>query len=263
MPRALEIIGFQATAPGATATAFAAVAGNSLTIRDSRRDVKLVAQTIRRQTAGFHRITSPSLHDNTFGIQFATSASNGYHMFMPAPQILRPQDTLTVVGTGSATAGDIESGAILLRYDDLPGVDANLIDTATLRRRMRNLFMTFNTVSAGTSGGWSGSEAINVETDAFKANTEYALLGISVSQNAACSIRVVGPDWGNLGIGVPARTDTGVNSDMNYFQLLSDATGEACIPVMNSANKALTTIDCLQDENGADPVAVLHWAELK
>jgi len=267
MGKALEIIGLQATAPTQTESAFAAVAGNSLTIRDHRKDAFLLAMLGKRQTGGFLRLTSPLMHDNNVGTALYTPGSNYISQrVFTSQQKLYPQDTIAATGTGSATAGDIESNALVAFYEDLPGVDANLISYAELEKRTVNLLTTVNTLAAGTTGGWTGDEAVNAEEDAFKANTDYALLGIMNATQAAF-IRYVGPDWGNLGVGVPGPVSGATNyngiASERWFVDLALLTGKPCIPVMNASNKGLTTISALTDENGTDPLLWTMWAELK
>jgi hypothetical protein len=117
-----------------------------------------------------------------------------------------------------------------------------------------------NSISTGTAGGWSGEEAINVEFDNFKANTDYALMGYLVS--AEClAVRWRGSDTGNLGVGGPGTIDQR-DLTARWFCTLSDEFGLPLIPVFNSANKSSILVDCAQDENGADVVVTSLFAEL-
>ena len=263
MGRAMEMVSVQATAPGAGGAAGAAVSGNSLTIRDSRKAARIVGLWSNRQGVGGVRLTSPLIHDTTYGISNFASVGGQTVSLFPIGQPVQAQDTLTATITGSATAGDIEQSSFIVAYDDLPGVEGRFFTAAQIRARMVNLFTTVNTLATGTAGGYSGSELVGAETDAFKANVDYALLGATVYSAAACSIRYDGPDWGNLGIGLPAFV-TSNNNDMAYFfLLLSELTNLPLIPVMNASNKGLTNISALQNEVGADPIVVTQWAELR
>lgn len=261
MGRAIEIITAQATAPGATFTAMAAVTGNSLTVRETRKSVQMVSLFQSRQAAGGTRITSPLMHDNTIAVQLLGSTAAKPFVIMAAPQQLFAQDTLSVQATGSATAGDIELSSYLNIYEDLPGVDGNFIDVATLKRRGVNIFANTISIATGTAGGYSGSVAVNSAQDVFKANTDYALLGYTVSVNAAHAVRYSGPDWGNLGVGGPAFAQNAGDRTDDWFVKLALMYGR-CIPVMNSANKGITTIDAAQDENGGDPTVTSIWVQL-
>lgn len=182
-------------------------------------------------------------------------------LFDDYPQAMQSQDVPVITGTGSATAGDIEFGSYLLAYDDLPGIDGRFADWQTVSRRMKNIFNNTVTVATGTSGGYSGSVAVNSAQDQFRANTDYALLGYQVSSAACHAVRFVGADWGNLGVGGPGYLSSGVNRTDNWFVQLSQSFGR-CIPIMSSVNKSLTTIDAAQDENGGDPIVTMVWAEL-
>lgn len=253
MGKALELISFQATAPAAGAP-MVAVAGNSLTLRDSRAPLWLVAFWQRRQASGFTRLTSPLLHDAVVGIQCVGPIGNTLHV-RNSIQRLFTQDALTAFGSGSAVAGDIEQSCILAAYEDLPGVNSNLIDEAELLRRGEEIYSWTNTLALGTTGGYSGAEAVNSEQDQFKANQEYAIIGYQVSVTAA-AVRWVSSDFGNLGVGGPAPAGAGEFSFMthNWFVGLSNFSGMPLIPVFNSSNKALTLVDGLTDENGVDAV---------
>jgi len=250
MGKALELIGCSATAPGAGA-AFAAVAGNSLQIRNHRSKAYLVALGAIRQTAGFTRITSPLLHDSTVGIQYRNPAAGALAIPLHAIQELYSQDQLTVFGSGSATAGDIEVSTLTAFYDDLPGVEANLITEDEVARRGEEIYSFMNTVVATGAGGYTGSQAINTLQDQFKANREYAILGITidVADDPNAAVRYVGPDWGNLGVGVPVGGDD-PQQNAEWFLRLSRKSGKPTVPVFNAANKALTFISILANENG-------------
>lgn len=258
--RALEVVSVQATAPS-TGAAMAAVAGNSLTVRDGKK-ARLLGIWGRRQTAGFVRLTSPLLHDAVVGIQMRMSADVIASKRFRFTQQLEPQDTIIATGAGSATAGDIESNSFLVLYENLSGICADLISAAELAATGIEEYASTNTLTMGTSGGYSGSEAINAEQDQLKANERYAIVGCTVSAPGGLNtIRFVGPDWGNLGIGLPANAlDSGFSSD--FFARLSVMTGEPTIPVFNASNKGLVLIDGLTDEDGGSPIIVTHMVRL-
>jgi len=260
---ALEIIGGMATAPAATLTALTMFTGNSNTIRNCQEDspIHLLNAWADVQGAGTLRIRSPRLHDNVQGIRVGTVVSEPVPLLpMGKPQKLIPQDTLTVELSGSSTAGDIESAALLIYYANLPGIEARFITPQELRERMVNIEAVENTIATGVAGGWSGEEAINAEFDNFKANTDYALIGYQVS--AEClAVRWRGSDTGNLGVGGPGHAE---RKDMtaNWFVALSDAFGVPLIPVFNSANKSALLVDAAQDENGVDVTVTSIFAQL-
>lgn len=263
---ALELLTGFVTAPSTTFTAWTLASGNSLTVRNAAltTKVRLLSAWGDWQTAGILRIRSPKLHDNVQGLRLQGVASEVYPLIpwlsKDQAQGLTPQDTLTVEQTGSATAGDIESGCLLLYYDDLPGQSAYLITPEELSKRAVNLVSVENTLALGTAGGYSGEEAINAEFDLLKANTDYALIGYNVSAECVC-VRWRGADTGNLGVGGPGN-DTNKDVTHDWFLKLSTLLGLPAIPVFNSANKAGFLLDGAQDENGTDVTLTSILVEL-
>lgn len=249
---ALEMIGLQVTTPGAAGLAMAAVVGNSLTIRNTKSRVRLLAQTFSQQAAaGLNRITSPLLHDTTVGITQTPVTGTCVTIINPIGQEIQAQDTLSVFRTGSAVAGDIETTALHVLYDSLPGTEARLIDSQELLARGEEMYCWNTSLVVTAAGGYTGSIAINATQDQFKANRDYAIIGAGIpgGVNGLAAIRLVGPDWGNLGIGIP---NTAQEQDMGnrWFQILSRRFGCPLIPVMNSSNKGLTFMSGLANENG-------------
>lgn len=263
MGKALEVITGFVTAPSTTFTGWTLASGNSLTIRNTQLEKKvwLLDAWADNQTPGVLRIRSPKLHDNVQGIR-NTVTSSDVAPLLPSgqPQKLIPQDQLIVEQTGSAVAGDIESGALLVYYEDLTGSDARLATTEQVLARMVNQFTVENTLALGTAGGYSGEEAINAEFDLFKANTDYALLGYLVNVEC-CTVRWRGADTANLGVGGPGNPDERFLT-RNWFMDLADRFKLPLIPVFNSANKNAILIDGAQDENGTDVTVTSIFAEL-
>lgn len=261
---ALEIVAGRVVAPSTTLTPWTVNTGNSLTIRNAPLETKvLILQAWAvNQAAGLLRIRSPKLHDNVQGLRFTVPAASGLPLLpMGAPQQVFPQDVLTVEQSGSATAEDVEMGALLIFYESLPGVNARLFTHEDILNRIKHLFTVENTLALGTTGDYSGEEPINAEFDLFKANTDYALLGYRVSGRAGL-VRYRGADTGNLGIGGPAEPE--INHILEqWFVMLSKEYGIPTIPVFNSANKGAILIDGHQDENGADITVTSIFAELE
>ena len=177
----------------------------------------------------------------------------GAHDFIQkpiSPQKLIAQDTLVVEQTGSATSGDLEEVGMLIYYADLPGIESRFISPEDLKSKMINIMCVENTLALGTSGDYSGEEAINSEFDQLKANTDYALLGYNVS--VICNaVRWRGSDLGNLGIGGPGNAANKFLTS-RWFIWLSQKTGIPLIPVFNSANKNAILVDGQQDEDGVE-----------
>lgn len=263
MGKALELLTGFVTAPSSTFTPLTMAAGNTLNIRSAPIDsnILLLNAWSDQQTAGNLRIRSPRLHDNVQGIRLFSVASEVQPLLpYQMRQRLIPQDTLVAELTGSATAGDIETACLLIYYDNLPGIEANLMTAAEVRDKMLEVMATENTLALGTTGGYSGEESIVAEFDNFKANELYALLGYQVSVECAC-VRWRGSDTGNLGVGGPGN-ETFKRLTADWFMWLSDQTGLPTVPVFNSANRAAFLIDGAQDENGADTTVTHILARL-
>jgi hypothetical protein len=259
----LEMIAGFTTTPGVTFTPLTMSGGTNRTVRntDLTKQIRLLNTWTDSQVAGTWRIKSPKLHDNVQGIRLDTVVGNTMYMLpLNAWQRLYPQDELTLEITGSAVAGDIESAALLIWYEDLPGANARLIGLEELARRSVNIFTTENTIATGTAGGFSGQEPITAEFDLWKANTDYALLGYLVDTECA-AVRWIGADIANLGIGGPGQPSARqVTSE--WFVRLTRQYAMPFIPVFNSANKDGILVDAMQDENGADVTLTSIFAEL-
>src|SRR4051794_2146393 len=260
---AWELITGFVTAPSSTQTALTMSTGDSLAIRSAPLDkmVRLVQAWTDQQTAGVLRVRSPKLHDNVQGIRYKATASDTVPLLpWGGAQRLYPTDVLSVDLSGSATAGDIESAALLVQYDDLPGIAGRFITADEVNKRAINILTVENTISLGTAGGWSGSEAINAEYDLFKANTDYALVGYMVDTECL-AIAWRGADTGNLRVGGPGN-ETLRHVTAEWFMRLSKGYNLPAVPVLNSLNKAGISVDGAQDENGAVPLVQSLFVEL-
>lgn len=254
MGKAFELITVEALGPGAGA-AFAAVSGNSLTIRDSQAPIWFVTAWSKRIAGGFIRYTSPLLHDAVVGMQFGCQ-TGALAVTVPialqyegAHQRLYAQDTIVAFGSGSGVGTNIEQSSFIVGYEDLPGVDGYFIDVDELNKRADDVYSFPNTLALGTTGGYSGSEVVNAEVDQLKANTDYAIIGYGVTVPFT-SIRYVGQDWGNLGVGGPGSQDAFLTQE--WFMRLSMKSGLPAIPVFNSSNKSSTFVSGATDEAGTD-----------
>lgn len=263
MGRALEVVTGFATAAAAAGSDLAAAAGNSLTVRNAREGsgIWLLQAWADVQTAGFFRIRSARMHDNVQGLRFDNIVSDVMPLLpMGTRQRLYPQDQLTLTISGAAVAGDIETASLLLYYEDVPGAEARLISYEDLLRRAVSYMSVENTIALGVAGGYSGEEAINVEFDLFKANTDYALLGYHVDVECA-TVRWRGADSANMGVGGPGiETERHLTKD--WFSELARVSGLPLIPVFNSGNKDGILVDGAQDENGVDTTVISIFAEL-
>jgi hypothetical protein len=140
---------------------------------------------------------------------------------------------LALYMTGANTTLLQEVVSMLVYYPELPGIQQRLIDPQTVQSRFVNHLTQEISVTAGTTAGtYATATAINATYDTLKANTDYAILGGSVTIPAAstsasrraCSIGIRGADTGNLRIGFPNESiHKGVSRDW-----LTCHTGSAC-----------------------------------
>lgn len=258
---ALELVTAQVTAPGVGA-AMAAVAGNSLTVRDSAA-AKILSLWGQRRTSGFTRITSPLLHDAVVGFQHRIQSSDVRLKDMPVVQDLQSQDTLTLNGSGSVVAGDIETSCMLILYNELAGICANLITWEELKRRAKELYSSTTQHVTGGAGGYSGEVNLIASEDQLKANQDYAILGAtSGGAPESIALRYRAPDWGNLGVGLPVMEGFSSHIGGDFFVRLSKMTGLPVIPVFNASNKSLVLVDIAGNENVDAPQMTTNMALL-
>jgi hypothetical protein len=268
MPRGLDTISGFVTAPGAVFTAWTVATGDSLAVRAAvpNSNIWLVGAWGWNQVAGVLRVRSPRLHDNVQGIRMRVPV-NIVNNKLPnlrngnAAQKLFTQDTLIAEQTGSGVAGNIETGSLLIWYDDVPGIAGRFISSAQLQKFGVNIMGQEVSVTTGIAGGYSGSVAINSTNDNFKANTDYALVGGFVDTRVA-TVGVKGIDTGNLRVSFPGEpTLQPFTSD--WFARIEQATGIPMIPVFNSQNKAGITVDCVAQQNAVTTVITLMMVELQ
>ena len=260
---ALKLVTAQSTAVGATLAAMAAASGDSLAVENTGNaaPAKLLQLWADVQVAGTLRVRSPRFHDNVQGMRFDTIASDASPLLpWGVGQTVFPNDVLTVELAGSAVAGDIEYVSMLQYYPELPGTMMRAITREELVRRAVNVFTVENTLALGTTGGYSGAEAINAEFDQFHAGGLYALIGYKVDVECA-SVAWRGADTGNLRVGGPGiETEPEMTAD--WFGRLSDAFKLPLIPVFSAENKGGILVDGVQDENGADVTVTSIFVEL-
>ena len=260
----LDTQSFFVTAPGAGGAAAAAFPLDSLSIRNARAgtDILCVAMWTRGQvTAGTTTMLVTSGHDFVRNFRYRNVVlQTDNKVPFGFPLHFKPQDALTINQVGSATAGDIETIHMLNWYEDLPGVEGNLVNMAEVRARGMQLLTVEDTTTATAGGAYSGSRAINAAADLFKADTEYAILGatIAVGCGALC---VQGVDFGNLRVSIPGLS-VDANWTKDWFVVLSEMHDIPCIPVFNSANRASVFVTNGTDENLAAVPFSLNLVQL-
>jgi len=224
----------------------------------------MIAGWSRNQaTAGFTQLTFPSGHDTTRGIRVGIPASSTHLGVVPwSSQVeLQAQEPMSFTLAGSATAGDVEQFCAIIRYDDLPGIDQRLISNAQLDARIEKL-ATVEHSAVSTAGPSYGTPTVmTTSADLLQANRDYAVLGCT-TRTACMAAYIIGPDTGNLRVGVPGDIAK-QEITSQWFSLLSRVTGLACIPVINSGNKASTFFHATADENAGTFLCTWYLALLK
>ena len=263
MPAAMDIIASSGTQINTTLAATTIESGDSFTVKNAAlsSDAWLVQAWAYNQVAGMMRVRSAKLHDNVDAIRARVQASIVQPLLPTGVmQKLWPQDTLIVELAGSNVAGDIEFVVLQLYYADLPGQAGRFQTADYVKGRMKNLVGVRSQITLLTSGAYGTAKALNADADLLKANTDYAVLGMTTDKRVA-GIFLRGPDTGNLRVGVPGEL-TPIEDFSCWFRNLGLSYNLPLIPVINSANKGATLIDCLADKNGGTANITVWLAEL-
>jgi hypothetical protein len=264
MPAALEVItGFIANV--ATLTTPTMNGSDSLTVRycDPAKKIWLLnTYELTEGATGLMEIRSPKLHDNVHGIRLRVPSGLPNPLLCEyAPQRMYPQDNLSWQFGGGVGAGAIQPAALVLYYEDLPGIAARFLDPKTMLARMVNIFTVETAVTLAVTGAYSTAVAINATFDLFKANTDYALLGYLVDQANTHSVHWRGADSGNLRVGGPATINLS-HLTAEWFVRMSEDYAIPLIPVFNSAAKQGIFVDATANHNGGTLNLVSYFAEL-
>lgn len=260
----LETIGATVTAPGAGPTALAAVTGDALTTKAGRLGsrIYIIAACFDQQAVGMLQITYPSGHDTTRGLRLRGTAATGINRMSPGTRMpVNIQELISLSASGSAVAGDVENATLTVWYEDVPGLNARLIDVDELDMRAEKFLSVDASITATVGGTWSAAEALNAESDLLLPNRDYAILGADF-QTQASALGIRGPDTANVRVAIPA-CETQPLETRDWFVALSKTTGLQTIPIINSGNKGNTLLDVLQDENLAACLFTLNLALLR
>jgi len=239
------VVGYLDNTTATGAQALTVVSPQSFSVRATNGTTvaHLVKAWAQFQDTGSFRIRSPRLHDDVNGIELYVPTVNCSPLTGPGfDQELYSQDTLTVEGyfTAAPTSGHYSFGAMQIMYDDLPGVAGSYQSWAQIQPQIKSYMgVIVEPESAGALGVWGSGVALNSYQDVFKANGAYALLGY-ITPVVIPAWSILGSDLGNLYVGGPGSVDPLITR--NWFVDLSEATGNPAIPVINSQNKAGTTI---------------------
>jgi len=260
-----ELLGMQAVAPstGAAATIAAGSGTATLQLRHSNSRPNVRQIWAKHQTAGFFQPILNSQHDTTRNFRFNSAAGSlAFHTPWDLDMFANPNETIVPTISGSAVAGDVETGCMLIEYAELGGMQGAYIDNAELERRQSGILTTVSLALTGAATGWTGALAISAGATALlKASRDYAVLGIT-TDIACAAVSIQGPCTGNYRYGLPGDTSQ-IERQHQLFKLASMLSGTPMIPVLNASDAASTQIAILQDENNISPNVTLHLALLK
>lgn len=237
---AVQLVTGRALNPGAGPTAFTPNTGDTFTVQnfDNASPAYLDQIWADNAAGGFVRVRSPRLHDQAQGLRVrsAPGASRSPLLDNYSDQVLYASDVLIVEGSGGAAETD--NVALLNYYTNLPGAAARFARWSEIQNRVVNLMGSEVALTSGaTAGDWGAGTAINATFDNFRANTDYAVLGYTVS--AACTaVAIQGPDTSQFRVGGPGIVDPRITRA--WFLDMEEQSGRPYIPIINSNNRGGT-----------------------
>lgn len=265
-----DITTFKDNITGGAFETLAAVTGESLSIRWFEQGTQvtlLEAWGANNAHKCDFSIRSPLLHDNVRGIRFANmfnptlSGADGNPQLYLAPywtQPYHPTDTLVVEVNGTA-ADDVTFTQMIL-YETPSSAGGRFLTAGEVRARTQNIVgIRVSPAAAGATSDYGTAEAINSDDDRLKANTDYALLGLTTDLPFT-TLGIFGPDTGNFTIPMPGHWDEKVTA--GWFYELSVRLSKPLIPVINSNNKGVTFSKLADVGGGTAPLISLQFAEL-
>jgi hypothetical protein len=257
----MELITASATAAATTGTAATAVGTDSLTVKNGRGDIDIVALWQTNQTAGFGQLIFPSGHDTTRGWRAGVGIGVNVGLLSLRQVInVQAQELLAVTLAATAVAGDVENFSMLIRYKDFPGIDARMLNEDAVLKRTEKLTTIENSLASTAGPSYGTPELITADSDLLLANRDYALLGLTC-RTAVHTVYMTSPDFGNVRIGAPGMLRYDIGSQ--WFMLQSRLHGEPLVPVFNSGNRSNIFIGVATDENAGTFVVTAHLALLK
>ena len=261
---------FKDSLTGSAFEALTVASGDSLSLRflDPNASIRLLeAWGANNATKCDFSIRSPLLHDNTRGIRFAhqfnptTNVADGnpqLYMGDYESQRYRPSDTLIVEALGAAS--DDVTFTQLVHYEGPQVPDAKLLSYSQVLSRAVNLLGNRVSPSAAASTSTYGTaEAVSADDDRFKANTEYALIGLTTDLPFTTLV-FTAPETANYRVPCPGHWNEKISA--NWFMELSRRFNIPAVPVINANNKGNVTVAVADAGGGSNPLICLRWVEL-
>jgi len=254
-----EIVSALATQPN-TGLAGTALTGDSLTVKNGKGDIYVMAGWSSRQAAGFSQLIVPSGHDTTRNYRAGCAIGVG-QLNMPLDMRMKidAQEVIASTIAGSNTAGDIELDSFLMYYQDFPGISMKTMTPEQVESKVEK-FTTIEASVTAVATGQYAEEAITVDSDLLKANRDYAVIGMS-SRTSAHALTLKAPDFGNVRVGCPGMLRPEVTNQ--WFFLMSRVHGKPFVPVFNTGNKGQVAVGFCMNETAADTVVTVYLALLK
>lgn len=265
-----SVLGFKDNLTGGAFEALTAASGDSFGVRwfeQGTRVTLLQAWGGNNASKCDFSIRSPLLHDNIRGVRFAhmfnptqSGADGNPNLYLPPywKQPYHPTDTLIVEVLGTAADDVAFCQSILYETPTMAG--ARFASVAEVEARLRNIVgIRCSPPPPAATSTWGAAEALNTDDDRLKANTDYALLGLTTDLPFT-ALKIVGPDTANLGIAIPGYRDENVTS--GWFYDMARRWNMPLIPLINSNNKAVTNLYAADVGGGTAPLVSLLFAEL-
>lgn len=238
----LQSLLLSATAPG-SGGAVPSIDGGSLTLRpDADPKIAFVSGMGQALTPSSLRLTGPSGHDASYGVNYALRETRYTHVWRSTPRFSRGE-TMVARLFGSATAGDVEVWSVALAYR----VDGGLFVTADEALEAVEVHTLNGSLTPTVTGAFPAGVPLSSFQDSLRAQRRYALLGFTVAnQQDILGLSIRGPDTGNVWQLWPAWNAAGAGS---HILALGALTGTG-VPVIQAGNASQTTIGLVGNENG-------------
>lgn len=270
MPPVITCINaFKQNLTGGAFEALAAASGDSLSIVNFNPGASAYAEEVFSSNSAHKMeaaIFSPRFGDPVFGLRLQhnfvpTLAAGAKSVGLLLPKLVDvpvyATDTLTFQVNG--TAADNANVGLQLYYNDVPGTAQRLASWEMIAGNIVRAIGVEVTVTPGTTGNYGTAVAINANDDRFRADTDYALLGLTADQ-AVMMFTIKGPDTGNFRVPMAAhydeRNSAGWFVDQDVFRPTPH------IPVINSNNKSTTFLEGIDAANPGATKVSLFFAEL-